>query len=253
MANPGSSIDRLGEGLGGQVERLQSARSSIVGVDFYPYDILANVIHLDALLTGPNRDLDRLVDGRPVADIGAADGDLAFSLEAVLGWEVDIIDAAATNCNGLQGAHALREALDSRVAIHDIDLDREFRLPRERYGLVLMLGLLYHLQSPFHVLRALAERAGHCILSTRVAQYAGRERTPIAHLPVGFLVGPTELNADPTNYWILSQAGLERVVERAGWTIEEKLNVGDTLDSDPVSADHDERCFMLLRSRQASP
>jgi hypothetical protein len=248
VADAFSSIDRLRDELGGQVERLKAARSSIEGVSFYPYDILANVVHLDAMLTGANRDLDRMVGGWPVADIGAADGDLAFALEAVLGWEVDIIDAAATNCNGLRGASALRDALGSQVAIHDIDLDREFRLPRERYGFALMLGLLYHLQSPLHVLGALAERADHCLLSTRVAQYAGRERTPIAHLPIGYLVGPTELNVDPTNYWILSQAGLERLVQRAGWTIEEKLNVGDTMDSDPVSAEHDERCFMLLRS-----
>lgn len=253
MGEPLSSIDRLRDGLGGQVERLAAARRSIDGVDFYPYDILGNVIHLDSLLTGEQRDLDRILGGMPVADIGAADGDLAFSLEAVLGWEVDIIDTAATNHNGLRGAHVLREALGSRAAIHDIDLDRDFRLPRERYGLALMLGLLYHLQNPLHILRALAEQSRHCIVSTRVARYAGSGRTPIAHLPVGYLVGPTELNADPTNYWILSQAGLERLVQRAGWTIEAKLNVGDTVDSDPVSADHDERCFMLLRSVHEAP
>ena len=248
MGDPGSSIDRLREALGGQAERLADARRTIEGVEFYPYEILANVAHLDSLLEGEQRDLDRLTGGMPVADIGAADGDLAFSLEAVLGWEMDIVDTAATNHNGLRGARALRDALGSSAAIHDVDLDRDFHFPRERYGLVLMLGILYHLQSPLAVMRALAERSAHCLISTKVARYAGPERAPIADLPVAYLVGPTELNADPTNYWILSQAGLERLLERAGWAIDAKLNVGDTTHSDPVSAEHDERCFMLLRS-----
>jgi hypothetical protein len=102
-------------------------------------------------------------------------------------------------------------------------------------------------------MRALAERSGYCLISTKVARYAGPGQAPIADLPVAYLVGPTELNADPTNYWVLSQAGLERLVQRAGWAIDAKLNVGDTTDSDPVSAEHDERCFMLLRSLVTPP
>lgn len=250
MAEPGSSIDRLRDALSGQIERLAEARRSIEGVEFYPYDILANCVHLDSLLVGEKRDLDRLVRGMPVADIGAADGDLSFALEGVLGWRMDIIDNAATNANGLRAARAMSDALGSEATIHDVDLDGNFDLPRERYGLVLLLGTLYHLQSPLRVLRVLAERSGHCIISTRIARHAGPARMAIADLPVAYLVGPTELNADPTNYWILSQAGLERLVQRAGWAIEAKLNVGDTTDSDPVSAEHDERCFMLLRSER---
>ena len=200
MGSSASSIDLLREALGAQVERLAGARRSIEGVEFYPYDILANVVHLDSLLDGDQRDLDRLAGGMPVADIGAADGDLAFSLEAVLGWEMEIIDAAATNHNGLRGARELRDALGSSAAIHDVDLDRDFRLPRERYGLVVMLGILYHLQSPLAVMRALAKRSGHCLISTKVARYAGPERTAITDLPVAYLVGTTELNDNPTNY-----------------------------------------------------
>jgi len=248
VAEPGSSTDRLRDALSGQRERLAEVHRSIEGVEFYPYDILANCTHLDSLLVGEQRDLGRMARGMPVADIGAADGDLAFALEAVLGWQMDIIDTAATNTNGLRAARAVRDALGSKATIHDIDLDRAFHLPRERYGLVLMLGTLYHLQGPLTVLRALAERSGYCIISTKVARYAGAARTAIAGLPVAYLVGRIELNNDPTNYWILSQAGLERLVERAGWAIEGKLNVGDTMDSDPVSDLHGERCFMLLRS-----
>jgi len=242
-------IDQLMAQLGGEVERMRTARDEIDN-DFpwYLYDILANVVHLDSLLTGENRDLDRLAAGLPVADIGAADGDLAFTLEHAAGWELDIIDTAATNMNGLRGARALRDHLGSQVGIHDIDLDTQFALPRERYGLILLLGILYHLQNPYFVLRELASRSSHLLLSTKVARFAGPENTSIATLPVAYLVAPHEANNDPTNYWIFSPAGLERIVERAGWTVLDRLNVGDTESSEPGSPEHDERMFMLLRS-----
>lgn len=247
-------IDDLIESIPTQSERLRAAREQIGGeIPWYPYDILGNLAHVDTMLSGANRDLTRLAGNLPVADIGAADGDLAFMLEELAGWEIDIIDTAPTNMNGLRGAKALRDHLDSRVNIYDIDLDEQFRLPRERYGLVLLLGILYHLQNPYYALRALAACASHCLLSTKVARFAGPTRTPIAHLPVGYLVAPRETNNDPTNYWILSPTGLERLVERAGWEILERANVGDTADSDPSAPEHDERMFLLLRSVHSTP
>jgi len=239
-------------GLGTQVERLRTARSEIGdGIPWYPYDILANLVHVDGMLTGENRDLNRLVQNLPVADIGAADGDLAFALEDIAGWQIDIIDTAATNMNGLRGAQALRDYLDSRVKIHDIDIDRQFALPRERYGLVFLLGILYHLQNPYYTLRMLASRSTYCLLSTKVARFAGPARTPIGDLPVGYLVAPDETNNDATNYWILSPTGLERLVQRAGWSILDKANLGNTAMSDPATPENDERMFMLLASTNA--
>jgi tRNA (mo5U34)-methyltransferase len=242
-------IDDLVRSLSTQVGRLQVARSQIGdGIPWYPYDILANVVHVNEMLSGENRDLEWLAQGMPVADIGAADGDLAFVLEDVAGWDVDIIDTAATNMNGLRGARALRDHLGSDVHIHDIDLDRQFDLPRERYGLVFLLGILYHLQNPYYVLKELAARSSYCLLSTKVARFAGRARTPIGDLPVSYLVAPQETNNDPTNYWILSPTGLERLVERTGWSILDRANVGNTIDSDPATPENDERMLMLLRS-----
>ncbi len=228
---------------------LQAARESIGdGIVWYRYDILGNIYQLDALLHGENRDLARFARGLPVADIGAADGDLAFTLEHEWGWEVDIVETAATNQNGLEAAQALREHFGSQVHIHDIDLDSQFRLPRERYGLVFFLGILYHLQNPFFVLQELARRADYCLISTRVARVAGADETAIGTLPVAYLVGATETNNDPTNYWMFSPAGLDRIIDRAGWRVLERFSVGDVLKSDPASPDHDERMFMLLES-----
>jgi tRNA (mo5U34)-methyltransferase len=242
-------IDQLAGGIGPQTERLRVARADIGGdIAWYPYDIFGNIAHLDAMLMGQNRDLDHFAQGLPVADIGAADGDLAFALEDIGGWEVDIIDTAATNMNGLRGARALQAYLGSKVGIYDIDLDRQFELPRERYGLVFVLGILYHLQNPYYMLRQLALRSSYCLLSTRVARFAGPERTPIADLPVAYLVAPDETNNDATNYWMFSPAGLERIVQRAGWTILARQSAGDVVASDPSTPEHDERMFLLLIS-----
>lgn len=244
-------IAELHAQLPDHVERLRLAREEIGdSVRWYPYDILGNVIHLDGILKGENRDLGRLAGGLPVADIGAADGDFAFVLEHAGGWTMDIVDNPPTNANGLQGARALAEHLGSAAQVHEIDLDAHFRLPRERYGLVLLLGILYHLQNPFYVLRGLSERADHCLLSTRVARFAGPEETPIADLPVAYLVGALETNADATNYWMFSPAGLRLLVARAGWEILDEGSVGAVERSDPSSPDRDERMFMLLRSAQ---
>jgi hypothetical protein len=86
------------------------------------------------------------------------------------------------------------------------------------------------------------------VVSTRVARFAGPAPTPIAQIPVAYLVAPYETNNDSTNYWMFSPAGLERIVERTGWSVLEKLTGGDVEASDPSSPDHDERTFMLLRS-----
>ena len=56
-----------------------------------------------------------------MADIGGADGDLAFALEQQWGWQIDMVDTAAANMNGLRGARALRDHLGSKERIEDID------------------------------------------------------------------------------------------------------------------------------------
>jgi hypothetical protein len=244
-----AEISTLLEHASLHTNRLSAARREIGGeIPWYLYDTLGNLPHIDALLHGEHRDLNKFTRGRPVADIGAADGDLAFAVEHEWGWDVDIVDTAHSNMNGLRGARALRDHLGSAVRIEDVDLDSQFRLPRERYGLVFLLGILYHLQNPYYVLRQLARQSDHCLLSTRIARYAGGGSTSIAELPVAYLVDAFETNNDPTNYWIFSAAGLDRIVSRTGWTVLERLNAGDVDASDPSSPDHDERAFMLLRS-----
>jgi tRNA (mo5U34)-methyltransferase len=119
--------------------KIAKARVAPRAFEWYPYDSLANVLHLNQLLTGGNRDFLKLIGDGPVADIGCSDGDLAFFLES-LGCNVQAIDHPISNHNGMQGLKALREALHSSVDIHTVDLDSQFMLPDDDYGLVFLLG-----------------------------------------------------------------------------------------------------------------
>jgi hypothetical protein len=232
-------------------DRLATIKSANPPVDFtwYGYNILGNLSHLEKTLKQERRDILERIKGKPVLDVGAADGDLAFFLES-LGYEVDIVDWPATNWNGLRGAHRLKELLGSAVGIHEVDIDGPFDM-QKRYGLVLFLGILYHLKNPFFALERFARTTEYLMLSTRVARVAPDQRTNLDAISVGYLLAPDECNNDATNWWIFSRPGLRRLVDRAGWNIEDEESVGDTRASDPASPDHDERVFMLLRSRYA--
>ena len=214
---------------------------------WYGYDILANIWHFDALLPKERRDLLSRVKGMPIADIGAADGDLGFFLDR-LGFDVGIIDWPAANWNGLRGAYRLKELLGAKASIHEVDLDSQFDLPRDRYGLACLLGILYHLKNPFYVLERLAKAARYCLLSTRIARQTVDGKVNLENAPLAYLLDPDECNNDATNFWIFSMPGLIRLVERCGWRVRAQHRVGDTEASDPSSPEHDERAFLLLES-----
>ena len=213
---------------------------------WYPYGTLNNFIHLEQCFN--NFPLQKLTSVNRVADIGAADGDLAFFMSS-LGYFVDIIDNEPTNYNGLRGVRALAKALNAEksVSILKRDIDEQFTLPTERYDLVFLLGILYHLKNPYYILEILSKKSTHLLLSTRVAKYTPDGRN-LSGASVAYLLNPDESNNDATNYWIFTESCLERIVKRAGWNILYKNTVGDTSTSNPSDADKDERCFLLLRS-----
>ena len=235
-------------------EELLARKDKIAPAEFawYPYDTMANILHLDTLLSGPQRAVFDSVAGCRVADIGAADGDFGFFLESELGCQVDLIDNPPTNFNGMRGARRLVEELSSSAGVHEIDLDAQFSLPAERYEAVFFLGLLYHLKNPFYVLETLARRADLCFVSTRVARVAPDHETRLHDQPVAYLLDPAEANNDATNFWIFSHAGLRRLFARTGWDVLDFVTVGCQEDSDPCSQDRDERAFALLRSQHTA-
>jgi hypothetical protein len=227
---------------------LEDTKARLAPPDFwYPHKSLGNFAFIDQLLTGEHRRLSQLAGGKPIADVGGADGDCAFFLET-LGYEVHLIDYAPTNFNRLRGARMLREALSSSVEIVQADLDAQFSLPEREYGLVLMLGLLYHLKNPFYVLEALSRRTRYCLVSTRVARFSP-DGVDLGDIPVAYLVDEFEMNDDPTNFWVFSHACLGRLLSRAGWETCSSIHVGNTAESEMVDLEKDERAFLLLRSK----
>jgi len=221
------------------------------GVAWYPYGTLLNFVHLRDILN--EYSLSTLTGTERIGDVGAADGDLAFFL-AQLGYRVDIIDYGPTNFNGLRGCRRMIKKLkfEGRVRIHETDLDNNFSLPSTSYSLIFCLGILYHLKNPYRAMECLSKVTRFLILSTRVAKFT-REGTYIADIPSAYLVDPQETNNDSTNYWIFTNAGLKRLVERSGWRIVAVKSVGDTERSNPSDPDRDERAFMLLESRNKIP
>jgi SAM-dependent methyltransferase len=230
----------------GERVRLAKQRLGDPGFEWYPYETLSSLSHLEKLLTGAHRGL---FDGHGrVLDMGSQDGEMAFLLES-LGYQVVAADHPAYNHNGMRGIRALKAALGSAIEIHEIDADRPFTLPHDTYDLVIFLGILYHLRNPFYVLEELARRATQCLLSTRVARRLPDGAPLPAGVALAYLLGEEELNRDNSNYFIFSEPGLRVMLERTHWEIRDYVSLGDTSRSDPVHRDHDERAFCLLRSR----
>jgi tRNA (mo5U34)-methyltransferase len=213
--------------------------------DWYPYDCFVNLFYLQKLLNITGLTLKAITDGKPVLDLGTADGALSFFLES-LGYEVDSWDYSGTNVNRMMGVRTLAEFFGSQVRIIDIDLDGRFDIGRQ-YGFTLLLGTLYHLKKPFYLLETLAKHARFCILSTRVARYSVDRSVRLDKIPVAYLLDSKQCNDDATNYWIFSAPGLSLLVRRAGWRICASAHSGATT-SDPTSDRRDERMFLLLES-----
>ena len=242
-------------------QRLKTIKSAhpLDGVEWYPWVSLAAMETLDGFLGGDVEKLRGLIGGAPVLDVGCGDGDVGFFLESLGGLggraiEVDAIDHAPTNYNALVGVRALKQLLNSRVGIHEVDLDRRPRLPGPSYGLTIMLGVLYHLKNPFLVLEELARHSRHIFLSTRIASLTPGRKVDFGALPMAYLVDEDELNSDPTNFWIFSEAGLKRVVRRSGWDVRHYVTLGaPAAAADPVSPQGDVRAYILAESRLAAP
>jgi SAM-dependent methyltransferase len=232
---------------------LDGARKAIPdpGFEWYRYDSLGNFFTLERLLTGERRELLKLTEGLPILDIGCADGDIALFLSS-LGCTVHAVDNPGTNCNGMAGVRRSKELLGAgNLEILERDVDDDLRPPLPKYGLALLLGVLYHLENPMRVLERLSMHARYLILSTRVARRSPDKAVDLSALPVAYLLGGSETNDDPTNFWIFTRPGLERLLARSGWRAVDWLSVGNTADSDPVTEAGDERAFVFAENARS--
>ena len=232
--------------------RFEAAKKKAAADTFawYPYDSFANLFPFERLRRQAGLTLAQMTAGRPLLDLGTADGALAFLFES-LGYAVDACDYSGTSINRMDGVRRMASALGSRVRIVDVNVDGGWT-PRRDYGLVLFLGTLYHLKNPFAVLEQLAHHARYCFLSTRVAGWSPDRSVELGRVPVAYLLGAGECNQDSTNYWVFSPPGLLRLAERCGWRVLASMRTG-AHDSDPASTAGDEREFLLLESARRTP
>lgn len=242
--NDASNFSRFIVSSSDVAERIAAIQTQHPEIPWYPYFSMANLDHLLPLV-GP---IDHLFSGNHrVADIGAADGHLAFCFEAI-GNTCDIYDYGPTNYNGLRGARLLKEELPSAVQIYERDLDSQFELQGE-YDLILFLGILYHLKNPYLALERLAKHSRHLIISTRVCRHFIAGGQDVSDISAAYLLGPDESNNDATNYWIFTTVGLLRLFKRTGWDVIAAKHLGDVETSNPQDNARDERVIAVLARR----
>lgn len=246
-----AELVRAPEDFRARLERLKTELRP-TEFDWYPYGTFGNLVHLDHLLTGEHRRLLELIGDEPVLDVGCGDGDLAFWLES-LGCQVHALDLARTNLNRMRGVRLLQAALESSVQIWEVDLDAHFAPPPVHYGLILLLGVLYHLKNPFYVLETLATTTRYCLLSTMITAATPDGRASLKELPVAYLLDEQEANNDPSNYWVFTEVGLRRLLARTRWEVCDWLVVQPKVGRRATFWEKRERAFCLLRSQVADP
>ena len=217
---------------------------------WYPYDSMASIDHITPFMREHFAEFERALHAGPVIDFGCGDGDIPLFF-ASLGCDVAALDNPPNNHNWMAGVRAMRDRLNLPVEIHELDADTATHIPGGPYGLAFSLGVLYHLKNPYLALETLANHSRYCVLSTRIADET-KSGVPIKDQPLAYLLDHRETNNDPTNQWIFSPAGLERIVKRSGWRIIDKLTRGCEHASNPTDLDKDARQFLFMRSQRLS-
>jgi 2-polyprenyl-3-methyl-5-hydroxy-6-metoxy-1,4-benzoquinol methylase len=220
-----------------------------LGLTWYPYDSMASIDHMATFFRKHFADFARAFESGPVIDFGCGDGDIPLFF-ASLGCDVAAADNPPSNHNWMAGVRALRERMNLAVAVHELDADYATELPGGNYGLAISLGVLYHLKNPYLALETLAKHCRYCILSTRVAD-ATKSGVAMKNEPLAYLLDHRETNNDPTNQWIFSPAGLERIAKRSGWRVLDRLRFG-AATANPTDLDKDARVFLFMRSERLS-
>lgn len=217
------------------------------GFPWYPYHSLGGLYEIELELEKQEMSIAHYLDKGPVLDLCTADGDVAYFLESQ-GCNVTAVDLPHTNFNQMSGVRRMRELLDSNIDIVEMDIDTRFALPG-RYGLAIFMGALYHLKNPYSVLATLAWHARYAVISTRVARFTPDRAVAMHTAPLAYLVAGDETNNDDTNFWIFSEAGLRRLLERTHWRVEKLILLGNAESSDPASNEGDQRAFCVVESK----
>lgn len=186
--------------------------------------------------------------GKSVLDIGAYDGFFSFAAERLGASRVVALDHYAWSADMSAYMNEWRAAQSTRSAIgapHEtahwrpnelpgrrpFDAAREFlgskvepvvadfmTAPPETIGtfdLVLLLGVLYHLEEPLTAVRrafALTANGGTCVIETEAVEFPGVGKRAVCEFFPG-----QELNGDASNWWAPNAAALAGMCRAAGF------------------------------------
>jgi hypothetical protein len=211
-------------------------------VTLYDFDTLDNVGVILGLVDERAATYLDGMSNRTMIDIGCANGELGFAFEEA-GFSVALLDRSLVSA--VQGSDVRQDApliasiiarnKRSRAVIFDEDVDQGFdprrvvegfrrahggEGPFERFGLGVMVGVLYHLKNPYTAVDRLRELCDHLIIGTWVADCLPEDRQRIIEdEQVVYLLKDRQLSVDPTNYWIFTPRSFRVLVERCGWRI----------------------------------
>ena len=186
--------------------------------------------------------------GKSVLDIGAYDGFFSFAAERLGASRVVALDHYAWSADMSAYMTEWRAAQSTRSPIgapHETSHWRPNELPGRRpfdaardflrsnvepvvadfmlappetigeFDLVLLLGVLYHLEEPLSAIRrayALTARGGTCIIETEAVEFPGVGNRAVCEFFPG-----QELNGDASNWWAPNAAALSGMCRAAGF------------------------------------
>lgn len=230
--------------------KINNIKATRPDIYWYPYATMTNFIHMENMFRQGNGNLFERLENKLILDLGCGDGHLGYYLEEN-GFDVDLIDNHDINANHMEGVKYLKNKLNSKAALYDMDIDMQFNIPRDSYDLIIFFGVLYHLRNPFYLLEKLSYHANFLLLSTRITKYTPDCKLDLSHYSLAYLLqaGESE-NGDSTNYFIFTEKGLETMIKRAGWGVMNYMTVGNMENADPHSIEHDGRAFYLLHTRR---
>jgi tRNA (mo5U34)-methyltransferase len=154
------------------------------------------------------------LSGMSVLDIGAYDGFFAFEAERRGASRVLAIDTLAWERGARSGWPCFRLAhrvLNSRVEAKKLDVAALSREMLGGFDVVLLLGVLYHLEDPMAGLRAVADVTDGLLVVETHTDANRLARPAMAFYPTD------ELNDDPSNWWGPNEAALLGILRAVGF------------------------------------
>lgn len=170
-------------------------------------------------------------NGKSVIDIGCWDGYFSFMAEKRGASRVVGFDDPAYRWGGMDGFNFLKDHFKSNV---EWQRGTVYRMPEERFDIVLCYGVLYHINDPFTA-------ATNCFQSANErALFEGLIFD--ANPPISILLKPGEISNDKTNMYSISTGFLDRIAEMNGFVREALVS----LPANPPEPAR-ERCALMYK------